>query len=137
MMLTYGKDMAIRISEPCYLLTIGGCPNSKFAVLHKGMFFRGNTSIPKPSDDRFNVLDFPSEDGALQWREIRDFCNSQAVPADAHHQRVLIEAHKLEFQFTFIEGPRLVVILCENKQLGTTPARYLEGEIDQNDRLAG
>src|SRR5712691_7864021 len=73
MMLTYGKDIAIRIFEPCYLVTIGCCPNSKFAVLHKGIFFRGNTAIPKPNDDRFNVVDFPSEDRALQWREIRDF----------------------------------------------------------------
>ena len=136
-MLAYGEDIAIGILEPGYLAAVGSGPDTEILVLREGIFLRGDAVVPEPGGDGFDVFDLPSEDGALQWREIRDFCNSQAVPTDAHHQRVLIEAHKLEFQFTFIEGPRLVVILCGNKQLGTTLARYLEGEIDQNDRLAG
>ncbi|PYV90381.1 MAG: hypothetical protein DMG90_09390 [Acidobacteria bacterium] len=80
MMLTYGKDIAIRIFKPCHLVTSGRCPNSKFAIFDKGVFFQGNAAILQPSDDRFYILDFPSQDRALRWREFGTFVIRMRCP---------------------------------------------------------
>ncbi len=114
-MVTYGKNITIWIFEPRHLVTCGCCPNAKFVILNKRIFFEGNASFAQPSDDRFDVLHFPAQNGALGWSEILDFCNPNLVPADAHDQRILIDAHKLKSKLAFIKSPRFVVIPCGNK----------------------
>src|SRR3984893_6223651 len=110
MMLTDGEYIAVWIFEPRYLVTRGSCPDSQFAILHEGILFQDNASVPEPSDHGFDIFHFPAQDRALQWNEIRDFCNSNLMPSDAHDQCVLIEAYKLKSEVSSIEGTRLVVI---------------------------
>lgn len=114
-MLTYGKNITIWIFEPRHLVTCGCCPNAKFTILNKRIFFEGNASFAQPSDDRFDVFYFPAQNGALGWSEVLDSCNPNLVPADAHDQRILIGAHKLKSKLAFIKSPRFVVIPCGNK----------------------
>src|SRR5262249_27163848 len=109
-MLTYGKNIAIWIFEPRHLIPCGCCPNSKFTILNKRIFFEGNASFAEPSDDRLDVFYFPAQNRALGGSEILGLCNPYLVPADAHDQRILIHAHKLKSKLAFIESPRLVVI---------------------------
>jgi len=115
LMLTDGKDIAIWIFEPRYLVTRRSCPDSKLAILHEGILFQNNASVSEPSDDRFDIFHFPAQDRALQRSEIWDFCNPNLMPSDAHDQCVLIEAYKLTSEVSSIEGTRLVVILGGNK----------------------
>src|SRR5215469_13950512 len=114
-MVAYGKNVAVWIFEPRYLVTRGRCPNSEFTILNKGILLESNPFIPKPGCHRFDVFDFPAEDGALQWRETRDLRNANHVPAGIHDQGILIQTHKLKSKLIFIEGTRLVVIPCRNK----------------------
>src|SRR5208283_3872839 len=115
MMLTDGKDIAIWIFEPGYLVTRGSRPDSKLMILNEGILFQDNAFVLEPSDDGFDIFYFPAQDRALQWREIWDFCNPNLVPAHAHDQCELIEAYKLKSELSFIEGARLVVILGGNE----------------------
>src|SRR5271170_5520168 len=115
MMLTDGKDIAVRIFEPRYLITRGSCPDSKLTILNEGILFQDNASVTEPGRNRLDIFYFPAEDRALQWSEIRNFCNPDPVPSGAHDQCVLIDAYKLKSELSFIEGARLFVILCGNK----------------------
>src|SRR3984893_13458346 len=113
--LTDGKDIAIWIFEPRNFVTRRSCPDSELAILHEGILFQDNASVPEPSDDGFDIFYFPAQNRALQWSEIWDFCNPNLMPSDAHDQCVLIEAYKLTSEVSSIEGTRLVVILGGNK----------------------
>ena len=158
-MLTYGEDVAVWIFEPCHLVTRGSGPNAEFAIFDEEYFSK---ETPRSrSQVTPNVVDFPSQDGALQGREIRYFCNANAVPADAHHQRVFLEETRMHFgqwrqQFRLLHALQLLAsgekvtaaaleagynspsafIAMFRKQLGTTPKRYLESEDGRNHRLA-
>src|SRR6202008_4182319 len=35
-----GEHVAVRVFEPGYLVAVGGCPDSEFAILDEGVFFR-------------------------------------------------------------------------------------------------
>jgi len=123
-MLTDRKDIAVWIFEPRYLVTRGSCPNSKVTILNEGILFHDNALVLEPSNHRFDILNFPAKDRALQWSEIGDFCNPNPVPSDTHDQGVLIEAYKLKSEISFIEGARLVIILC-----GTKPTIFPDASI--------
>ena len=83
--------------------------------MNKGILLEENSLVPKPGGYRFDVLHFPAENGALQGGEIRDFCEADLVPTDAHYQRILVQTHKLKPKLVFIKGARLVVIRGRNK----------------------
>src|SRR6516225_8033833 len=114
-MLAYGKDVAVRIFEPCYLVAVGRGPDSEFAVLHKGILLESNALFPEPSGHRLDVRHLPAEDSTLQGGEIRQLGNADHVPSGVHDQRVLIQAHKLKSKLIFIKGTRLVVIARGNE----------------------
>src|SRR5712664_2870136 len=115
LVLTHGQDIAVWILEPRHFVTIGSCPDPAFAILDERILFQSNALFVEPGDYRIDVVDFPAQDGALDWREIRNLGNSDVVPASFHHQRILVEADEFELQLAFIKSSRLVVILGENK----------------------
>src|SRR6266700_4190302 len=104
MMLTDRKDIAIWIFEPPYLVTRGSRPNSKLTILNEGVLFQDIAFVPEPSDHGFDIFYFPAQDRTLQCSEIRDFCDPNLVPSDAHDQCVLIDAYKLKSEISFIEA---------------------------------
>src|SRR6267378_152379 len=110
-MLTYGKDIAIGILEPGYLAAVESGPDTEILVLGEGIFFRRNAVVPEPGGDGLDVFDLPAEDGALQRREIRDFCDANHVAADVHDQGKLIEAYELKSELAFVKGAGFVVVL--------------------------
>ena len=109
-MLAYGEDIAIGILEPGYLAAVGSGPDTEILVLREGIFLRGDAVVPEPGGDGFDVFDLPSEDGALQGDEIRDFCDANHVAADVHDQRKLIEAYIFKSKLTFVKGAGFVVV---------------------------
>src|ERR1700739_89783 len=72
-MLTNGEDIAIRVLEPCDLITGGSGPNSLVLILREGELFRSDAIVPEPSGDRFDILHFPAKDSALQGCKIWNF----------------------------------------------------------------
>src|ERR1700730_9013924 len=101
--------------KPSDLVTTRSCPNAEFPVLNKRIIFQANPSFQKPGGDLGDVSYFPAQDRTLEGREIRDLCNPNLVPAHAHDQCILVEAHKLKSKLLFIESSGLVVIGCWNK----------------------
>ena len=97
------------------LSPVGGGPDSQFLILGEGKFLGRNFLSLEPFGDCFNVLDFPAQNGALQGSEVGNFGYADHVATDAHDQRELIEAYKLESQFSFIEGAGSGVVFCWNK----------------------
>src|SRR6266849_2225289 len=114
-MLADGKDVAVGVFEPGYFAAVGGGPDAEVLVLSEGVFFRRDAPVAKPGGDGLDVFDLPSEDGALQRSEVRDFCDADHVAADSHDQGKSIEAYELESQLAFIKGAGFVVVLCGDK----------------------
>ncbi len=114
-MLADGEDVAVGILEPGYLAAVGGGPDAEGLVLGEGILFRGCAAVAEPGGNGFDVFDLPAEDGALERREIRDFCDANHVAADGHDQGELIEAYELKSKLTFVKGSRFVVVLCGNE----------------------
>src|SRR5467141_1643308 len=114
-MLADGKDIAIGILEPGYLAAVGSGPDSEILVLGEGIFFRRNAVVPEPGGDGLDVFDLPAEDGALQRREIRDFCDANHVAADAHDQRKFIQAYKFKSNLALIKDTCFVVVFGGDK----------------------
>jgi hypothetical protein len=92
-MLTHGKDIAIRIFEPRYLNTCGRRPNSEFTILSERILFEVHAPILKPGRDRPEIVDFPAQDRALKWGEVRHFGDPNLVPADTHDQSRLTKSN--------------------------------------------
>jgi len=111
-MLADAEDVAVGVFEPGDFAAVGGGPDAEFLVLGKGIFFRGDAAVAKPGGGGFDVLDLPSEDGALERSEIRDLGDANHVVADAHDQRKFIETYKLESKLAFVEGAGFVVVGC-------------------------
>src|SRR2546422_7875993 len=114
-MLADGEDVSVRVFEPGDLVAAGRSPDAAFLVLDEGIFFEHNSALCEQVDDAFDIGDFPAEDGAPQRSEVRNLRNADLVAADFHHQRKLIEAYELAAEGTFIEGPRLLIVLRERK----------------------
>src|SRR5262249_1696241 len=114
-MLTYGKNVAIRIFEPSHFVAPRGGPDSELAILNERVFFWSDPSFGEPGSHRFDVFYFPAQHRALQRGEIRRLGNPDIVPADSHHQCILIDAHKFESELPLIKGPRFVVVPGEYK----------------------
>ena len=110
-----GEDVAVGVFEPGYFAAVGSGPDAEGLVLGEGIFFRGDAAVAEPGSYRLDILDFPSEDGALQRGEIRDFRDAKHVAADVHHQGELIEADELESELAFVEGAGFIVVLCRNE----------------------
>src|SRR5467141_707581 len=70
----------------------------------KGYFSGGDTAVPEPGSDGFDVFDLPAEDRALQRSEIQDLDDPNHVAAHAHDQRKFIQANELESELAFIKG---------------------------------
>src|SRR5271156_3257589 len=107
--------VAVWILEPGDLITAWGGPNAEFAILDERVLFDFHAPLRKPACDGFDVFDFPSEDGGLQGSEIRDFCDPNFVPSDAHDERIRIETHEFATELALIECPRPFVVAGWNE----------------------
>jgi hypothetical protein len=72
-MLTYGEDVAVGVLEPGDFTAVGGGPDAEVLVLGERILLRGDAAVAEPSGDGFDVLDLPTEDGALEGREMSAF----------------------------------------------------------------
>jgi hypothetical protein len=102
-----GKNIAIRILEPRRLVTLRRGPNPELAILSERKPFGWDAALIEPGCGGADIVHFPSKDRALQRGKIRYFCNANHVPAHPHHQRILIQAHKIEAKIALVEGAGL------------------------------
>ena len=114
-MLRDAQDVSGWVFEPRDLVTCGRRPYPKLAILNEGIFLKGDSPFLEPGDNLLNVLDFPTEDGALGGSEILNFGNSNHVSTGSHHQGILIDANKLKPQFALEKSSRFIVVFGEKE----------------------
>ena len=72
-MLTDPKDVAIRIFEPGNPGSARRIPDAQLLVLNEWIFLHRDAPLFQPADNSLNVVDLPTQDGALQWNEVWHF----------------------------------------------------------------
>jgi AraC-like DNA-binding protein len=93
------EDVAVRVFEPSDFIAAGGCPNSQLLVLNKRKLLGGDATTAEPSGGRFDVFDFPTQDGGLQRCKVRQFGDANFVFTRTDNQGKLIEADEFEAEF--------------------------------------
>src|SRR5579871_1430593 len=102
-MLRYRQDVAVGIFEPGHFGAARSRPDAPLLVLHERVSFKSYAALDKPFDHCLDIADFPAENGVLGRSEVSDLHDADLMIAGSHHQRELVETHKLKPEFTFVK----------------------------------